>query len=83
MANVKITRTVDGAGAVSYAEVEMTLTDEVVAAAAAPLKIMESDASEYLPPRVSALAAFGYGSFCIFAGDKWGESIPVLGGHRV
>jgi hypothetical protein len=82
MANKKITRTVSGE-TVSYAEADMSLLDEVVAAAASPFKIMESEATEYHPPRVAAIAAFGYGSAGVIVGDKFGDSIPVLGGRRV
>jgi hypothetical protein len=74
----KITKASDGA----LAEVTTTLTDDLVAAVMSPLKVLESEPTEFVSPRVAGMAALGYGVAGIFVGDKFGDSIPVLGGRR-
>jgi len=74
----KITKASDG----TLAEVTTTLTDDLVAAVMSPLKVLESEPTEFVSPRVAGMAALGYGVAGIFVGDKFGDSIPVLGGRR-
>jgi hypothetical protein len=74
----KITKASDG----TLAEVTTTLIDDLVAAVMSPLKVLESEPTEFVSPRVAGMAALGYGVAGIFVGDKFGDSIPVLGGRR-
>jgi hypothetical protein len=75
----KITKATDD----TLTEVATTLTDDFVAAVMAPLKVLESEPTEFYAPRVAGMAAVGYGIAGIFVGDKWGDSIPLLGGRRI
>jgi hypothetical protein len=74
----KITKASDG----TLAEVTTTLIDDLVAAVMSPLKVLESEPTEFVSPHVAGMAALGYGVAGIFVGDKFGDSIPVLGGRR-
>lgn len=79
----KITKTSDGAGGFTYTEVETTLVDDMVAAVVSPFKVLETEPTEFHSPRVAAYAALGYGIGGVMVGDRWGDSIPLLGGNRV
>jgi hypothetical protein len=74
----KITKGTDG----TFTEVETTLVDDLMSALASPLKVLEGEPTEFVSPRVAAFAAIGYGLGGVMVGDRWGDSIPVLGGKR-
>jgi hypothetical protein len=74
----KITKANDG----TLAEVETTFIDDAISAVLSPLKITEAAPTEFYAPRVAAMAALGYGIGGVVVGDKFGDSIPLLGGRR-
>jgi hypothetical protein len=76
----KVTKSaVDG----TLTEVATTITDDLVLAISSPFKLFETEPTEFVAPRVAAMAAVGGLAGGIMVGDKWGDSIPVLGGRRV
>lgn len=74
----KITKATDG----TLTEVETTLVDDLVSAVVSPFKVLESEPTEFVSPRVAGMAALGYGIGGIVVGDQFGDSIPFLGGRR-
>jgi hypothetical protein len=53
-----------------------------VSAVVAPLKVFETEPTEFVSPRVAGMAALGFGIGGIMVGDKFGDSISFLGGRR-
>jgi hypothetical protein len=74
----KITKATDG----TLTEVETTFVDDALNAVLSPFKITEVAPTEFYSPRVAAMAAFGFGIGGVVVGDKFGDSIPLLGGRR-
>lgn len=81
MPNVKITRAVDAAGAVTYSEVTQTFVEQVIDSALLPLSAL-SENNEFISKQQAGVAMLGGVAGGVFLGDKYGDRIPVLGGRR-
>lgn len=58
-----------------------TLSEDIAAAVVAPFKIFEKDAED-VSARAAAIAAIGYFVGGVMVGDRFGDSIPLIGQGR-
>lgn len=56
--------------------------DNVMTVASAPLKALSGDTGTYHSEDVIGMAAIAWACAGFAAGDKWGASVPFLGGRR-
>lgn len=68
----------------TYTEEATTLVDGFVTALTAPLSVLKKgeDETEFYSSRDVGIAALSWAAVGIFAGDRFGNSIPYLGGRR-
>lgn len=71
-----------GADGVTLTAVDMTFVDEVIEVIKSPFALFESETKVYLPARTVGLGVVGGLAGGIFLGDRFGASIPLLGGRR-
>lgn len=62
--------------------VDMTFVDELMEVVKSPFAIFESETKTYLPARTVGIGVVGGLAGGILIGDRFGASIPVLGGRR-
>lgn len=63
-------------------EADMTFVDEVIEVIKSPFALFESETKTYLPARTVGMGVVGGLVGGILLGDRFGASIPVLGGRR-
>lgn len=66
----------------TYTKTETSFTDKVILGVTAPLAIMSSDETEFYSKDDVAVASVVGVAAGVFLGDKFGDSIPVLGQRR-
>lgn len=79
----KITKTVAANGDVTLTEVATTLIDDMILAVGSPFKVFQAEDTEFYSPSVAGYAFIGAGVGGVWVGDKFGASIPLLGGRRI
>lgn len=78
----KITRTQVGTDPATYVETNMTLVDQVTGVVSSVFKVFSDDDAVFYPERTVGLGFLGGMAAGVFVGDRFGESIPVLGQRR-
>lgn len=79
---MKITRTVAPDGTVVYSETAQTLVDTLTASFVAPFAVLAADSNEYYSKQMVGQSMLIAGMAGVVIGDRYGESIPLLGRHR-
>lgn len=61
-----------------------TLIDNIFNGVKSVAKVASTEdlSTEYYSDKAVGQAVLGIGAFAFFAGDKWGDRVPLLGGHR-
>jgi len=79
----KIIKATDTAGVVTYTEKTTTLVDDIVDGLTAPLSAVSSDDKTFVSMSILGKTAVMHLAAGIFVGDRYGESVPVLGQGRI
>lgn len=71
-----------GASGTAATKNSTSFVDDLMTVLSAPMKVISGDTGTYHSENVLGMAAVVWGLAGFAAGDKWGASVPFLGGRR-